>query len=236
MHDHDTHDHDTHDPARRRFLARLAAAGLSAPFVASALAQQHQHGHGGGGGMAMAGAGMGEPVVGSDLLPAAEIPWESGTCAFCGMTIATPPQAPLPAGFRERTYAQIRLADADGQPGEAIHFESVACMANYAYAKQLRDGHGATMHVADEGAADTPAHGLLPAREASFLWAEGLRVSMNARLAAYPNDDAARAALMRLDAPGRHRLLDAVALYDLAPWPEMNLIPLLAEAAGLFDE
>jgi hypothetical protein len=42
--------------------------------------------------------------------------------------------------------------------------------------------------------------------------------------------------MMRLDAPGRHRLLDAVALYDLAPWPEMNLIPLLAAAAGLFDE
>lgn len=264
MHDHDTprndapshdassHDASSPDASRRRFLGRMAAAGISLPFLTAALAQSHQHGnhHGNdggtlgstGGGMGrtggMAGMGMGStgPVIGPDLLPAADIPWETGTCAFCGMTLATPPQAPFPAGFRERTYAQIRVVDETGGGGDAIHFESLACMANYAYALQLRDGHATTMYVADEGAPQTPAHGLLPAREASFIWAEGLRVSMNARLAAYPNDDAARAAIARLEMPGRHRLLDAVALYDFAPWPEMNLVPLLAQATGLLDE
>lgn len=251
MHDHDTPTALTRpsptpetpaDPTRRRFLARLAAAGLSAPFVAAAFAQQHEHAHdhgGAGGGMMGGGpmAGMAGPAgIGPDLLPAAEIPWAEGTCAFCGMTIATPEGGALPAGFRERTYAQIRLADADGVPNDGLHFESVACMANYAYATGLRDGHGTTFHVADEGAPHTPDHGLLPARQATFVWAEGLRVSMNARLAAYPNDDAAAAGVARLEMPGRHRMVDAVSLYELAPWPEMNLIPLLASAAGLFGE
>lgn len=251
MHDTNHHDptlHDSvpqHDPERRRFLARLALIGLSAPLLASSLAQSHTPATEGGaagaagpdtamsGAMGMADAG---PAIGPDLLPAAAVPWDEGRCAFCGMTLATPPGDRWPAGFRERTYAQIRTAADDGSAGEALHFESIACAVNYAYATGLHDGIGTTLYVADEGAADTPDHGLLPARQATFVWAEGMRVSMNARLAAYPNDAAAAAGLDRLPMAGRHRMLDAISLYELAPWPEMNLIALLASAAGLLGD
>ncbi len=237
---------------RRRFLARLAAAGLTAPFLGAAWANDHDamdhaamdhdamdhdamdhdgmdHGAMDHGAMAMEGG------VGPDRLPAAEIPWERGTCSFCGMTIATPEGGRLDAGFRERTYGQIVL-DAEIDGAAVHHFESIACMVNWAYAKGVRDGHGATFYVADEGAATAPEHGLLAARDATFLWAEGLTVSMNARLAAYPNDAAADAGLARLEAPGRHLRMNAATLYDLAPWPEMNLAALLADASGLLGD
>ncbi len=231
----DSHDH-AHDLTRRSFLSKLAVMGVSAPFVAHAMAQMnHDHDHDASHDHdamhgEMHGGMMASSAIGPDLLPADSIPWGEATCAFCGMTIATPEGGNLPAGFRERTYGQIRL-----EGGETLHFESLACMANHAYAINVRDGHGATLYVADEGAANTPDHGLLAARDATFLWAEGLQVSMMAKLAAYPNEAAAMAAMGRLEAPGRHYLMDASMLYDLAPVPEMNLIPLLARASGLVD-
>jgi hypothetical protein len=168
--------------------------------------------------------------IGPDLLAADPVPAGDTPCAFCGMTIATPENGSLPAGFRERTYGQIRM---DGE--DTLHFESLACMVNYAYATGVSDGEGATFYVADEGAANTPQHGLLAARDATFVWAEGLKVSMMANVAAYPNEEAAMAAVMGLDDAGRHYLMDASMVYDLAPLPEMNLIPLLARASGLVD-
>lgn len=245
-----THDDTPNTPPegpqidRRRFLARLAAAGLAAPFLGTAWADGHDGmdhdgmDHGSMDHDAMDHDAMamgGGDAVGPDRFPAAAIPWEGTTCSFCGMTIATPEGGRLDAGFRERTYAQIVL-DRDLDGASVHHFESIACMTNWAYAKGVRDGHGATFYVADEGGATAPDHGLLAARDATFLWAEGLRVSMNARLAAYPNDAAADAGLARLEAPGRHYRLDAATLYDLAPVPEMNLIPLLAEASGLLAD
>ena len=234
---------DSHVPERRRFLFALAKAGAAAPFLAAPLlaapllsgAALAQMSHGQDSDPAAMSMGAGHPI-GPDVLPAAEIPWQQGRCAFCDMTIATPEGGALPPGFRERTYAQMRLADdAGGADAEALHFESVACLHNYAYAKGVRDGHGATFYVADAGAPQAPQHGLTLSRQATYLWAEGLRVSMAAKMAAYPNDAAAVAALGRLDAPGRHRLLDAVTIADLAPIPEMNLIALLARASGLLD-
>lgn len=234
---------DPHSPDRRRFLLTLAKAGatapllaaplLTAPFVTGAALAQMSHGQDPDPATMSMGAGHG---IGPDVLPAADAPWQEGRCAFCGMTIATPEGGALPPGFRERTYGQIILADDDGDAGRrTLHFESVACLHNYAYATNVRDGHGATFYVADAGASQTPQHGLMLSREATYLWAEGLRVSMAAKMATYPNDAAAVTALGRLDAPGRHRLLDAVAIADLAPMPEMNLIALLARASGLLD-
>jgi len=234
---------DRHSPDRRRFLLTLAKAGATAPFLAAPLltapfvtgAAFAQMSHDQDSEKATMSMGAGHPI-GPDVLPATDVPWQEGRCAFCNMTIATPEGGALPPGFRERTYAQMRLADdAGGEGTQALHFESVACLHNYAYATGLRDGHGATFYVADAGAPQAPQHGLMLSREATYLWAEGLRVSMAARMAAYPNDDAAVAALARLDAPGRHRLLDAVTIADLAPLPEMNLIALLARASGLLD-
>jgi len=273
---------DRHSPDRRRFLLTLAKAGATAPFLAAPLltapfvtgAAFAQMSHDQDSEKATMSMGAGHPI-GLDVLPATDAPWQDGRCAFCNMTIATPEGGALPPGFRERTYAQMRLADdaggegtqalhfesvaclhnyayatgfrertyaqmrladdAGGEGTQALHFESVACLHNYAYATGVRDGHGATFYVADAGAPQAPQHGLMLSREATYLWAEGLRVSMAARMAAYPNDDAAVAALARLDAPGRHRLLDAVTIADLAPLPEMNLIALLARASGLLD-
>lgn len=238
----DLHDPDRHSPDRRRFLLALAKAGATAPFVAAPLlaapfvtgAALAQMSHGQDPDPATMPMGAGRPI-GPDVLPAADIPWQDGRCAFCGMTIATPEGGALPPGFRERTYAQMRLTDDAGTDPQVLHFESVACLHNHAYATGVRDGHGATFYVADEGAPQAPRHGLMLSREATYLWAEGLRVSMAAKMAAYPNDAAAIAALDRLDAPGRHRLLDAVTIADLAPLPEMNLIALLARASGLLD-
>ncbi len=175
-------------------------------------------------------------AFGPVLLPAAEIPWDAGTCDFCGMTLRTPEGGALPAGFRERTYGQIRLAD-DARVGgrDALHFESLACLHNRAWVEGLRDGHGATFHVADHAAPPQGAAELLLGRDASYLWAEGLRVSMNARFAAFASPAARDAALAALERPGRHRVLDAALLADLAPLPEMNLVPLLAQYSGLLD-
>jgi hypothetical protein len=218
---------------RRRFLVRLGAAALAAPLTLSfAHAQSHDgHGEGGMDGMAMQGE-----AIGPDLLAASEIPWEEGTCDFCGMTLRTPPDGRLPEGFRERTYGQIRLAEETRVDGrDALHFESLACLHNRAWVEGLRDGHGATFHVADHAAPPEAAADLRLGREAAYLWAQGLRVSMNARLAAFADADAAAAALRGLEQPGRHRLLDAALLADLAPLPEMNLVPLLAQHSGLLE-
>ena len=231
------HDPTTPNLDRRRFLGKLALAGIGAPLLASAAAQMaHQHGDDHTPGMQHMGMHMGAPSIGPDVLPSAKIPWSTGICAFCNMTIATPEGGALPRGFRERTYAQIRLVDGQRIDGnDTLHFESVACMVNYAYARDLRDGHGATFYVADERAGSTPEHGLLLGRDARYLWAEGLQVSMAAKLAAYPTTIAATERVAQLDVPGRHYLLSAQELYDLAPLPEMNLVPLLARATGLLD-
>lgn len=229
---------------RRAFLGKLAVAGLSAPFLSGALAQMnHEHNHGNSGastpmghgsmGHSMGGMGMGmqSSSIGPDVLAPSPIPWATGTCEFCGMTIATPTGGAMAPGFRERTYGQIRVVDPAVLAGRSeVHFESLACMVNYAYARGIRDGHGATFYVADEGAGTTPDHGLLLARDATFLWAEGLQVSMAAKFAAYPNEAAAQSALERIAMPGRSYMLSASMVYDLAPIPEMNLVPLLVRA------
>lgn len=208
------------DPTRRLFLVKLAAAGLSAPLLSTSFAQMN-HSHGGG--MATGKSPIGPDVLEPDPTPAGET-----QCAFCGMTIATPDKGSLPAGFRERTYAQIRLIN-----GDTLHFESIACMINYAYAVGIKDGEGATFYVANEAGRDQPQHGLVAARHATFIWAEGLKVSMMSNVAAYPNEDAAMAAITTLENPGRHYRMDAAKVYDLAPLRTMNLIPLLARASGL---
>jgi len=225
---------------RRAFLGKLAVAGLSAPFLSGALAQMnHDHNHGshgesmpmGHGSMGGMGMGMDTSSIGPDVLAPSAIPWATGTCEFCGMTIATPSGGAMAPGFRERTYGQIRVADPAVLAGRGeVHFESLACMVNYAYARGIRDGHGATFYVADESAGTTPDHGLLLSRDATFLWAEGLQVSMAAKFAAYPNEAASQRALERIEMPGRSYTLSASMVYDLAPIPEMNLVPLLVRA------
>lgn len=212
---------------RRTFIKRLALASLAAPF---ALAQAQMgagqgmpHGHG-----AMAGAMPAQGGVGPDLLPPAEIPWETGVCAFCGMTLATPPEAPVGAGFRERTYAQIRLAEGNAMSGVgALHYESLGCLFNHAYSLGLADGHGTTYYVASFEDAPAAAADLLPGRSAVFLWGENLRVSMAARLGAFPDHGAAAAYVATHPDLGRVHMHDEVVLMDLAPLPIGNLVPLL---------
>lgn len=222
---------------RRRFLVRLAGATLAAPLaLTGAYAQadaDHAHDatHD-----ALHAPGAGGVAIGPDLLPAAAIPWDDGTCDFCGMTLRTPANGQLPEGFRERTYAQIRLADGARVDGrDALHFESLACLYNRAWVEGIRDGHGATFHVADHAAPPAAAAALLPGRAARYLWAEDLRVSMNARLAAFADEEALSAAAGALAPASRRRLLDPDLLADLAPLPEMNLVALLARASGLID-
>lgn len=229
----------SHD--RRTFLKRLAAAGLSAPFLLHSAGAQMQHGHAHGAGMPGA-PGMGgmaasqAAATGPDVLVAHPIPWEDGQCAFCGMTLRTPPDMPMPAGFREKTYAQLRLAEGTTVNGAStLHYESLACLFNHAYVEGLRDGHGTTYYVADLSAAPEGEGDLLLARDAAYLWAENLRVSMNARIGAFPDDDALHAFVMGDPALGRHHLYDATQLADLAPLPSGNLIALLARHSGLLE-
>jgi hypothetical protein len=218
---------------RRRFLARLAGATLAAPLALSAAYAQGEvdHAHD-----AMHAPGASGAAIGPDLLPAAEIPWDDGTCDFCGMTLRTPANGQLPEGFRERTYGQIRLTDearVDGR--DALHFESLACLHNRAWVEGIRDGHGATFYVADHAAPPEAAGDLLPGRAARYLWAEDLRVSMNARLAAFAGEEELSAAIGALAPESRRRQLDPDLLADLAPLPEMNLVALLARHSGLID-
>jgi nitrous oxide reductase accessory protein NosL len=177
-----------------------------------------------------------------ETIPAKTIPWEQGTCAFCGMPIKTPAPGAwmgrtFTPGFFEQTYSQIALKEP--QKGmEAIHFESIACMVNYAWVYGLRDGVGSTFYVADRGLYD-PAKGpeavrLLPARQAVYLWGEKRGwVVMDAKVAAFKNADAAMAFARTTPDLGRTRVLDWQTLLDLAPLPEMNLVSLLAKHAGL---
>ncbi len=216
---------------RRTFIKRLALASLAAPLALDLAHAQMggdqgmQHGQG-----AMAGhMSMSAPGgVGPDLLPPAEIPWEAGVCAFCGMTLATPAEAPVGAGFRERTYGQIRLAEGNERMGlGALHYESLGCLFNHAYSLDLADGHGTTYYVASFEDAPEAAADLLPGRSAAFLWGENLRVSMAARLGAFPDHDAAAAYLTAHPELGRVHMHNEVVLMDLAPLPIGNLVPLL---------
>ncbi|MFO7546392.1 MAG: twin-arginine translocation signal domain-containing protein [Trueperaceae bacterium] len=226
---------------RRTFLKRLAAAGLAAPFLLNSGSAQMQHGHGHDGGMPGAPgladvAASQATATGPDVLAPHAIPWEDGQCAFCGMTLSTPPDMPMPAGFREKTYAQLRLADGTTvNDASTLHYESLACLFNHAYVEGLRDGHGTTFYVADLSEPPAGEGDLLLARDASYVWAENLRVSMNARIGALPDDDALHAFVMGDPELGRHQRYDATQLADLAPLPSGNLIALLARHSGLLE-
>ncbi len=172
-------------------------------------------------------------VVGK--IPPAEVPWDTGRCAFCGMPIKTPPGGwkgkKLPPGFFERTYAQIVFDD-----GKALHFESIACMINYAYAKGIVDGEGATFYVMAVDGSQVPCKpvGLVPAREATFVWGQNLMTTMKAHLLATKSPkDAGVLVKKRAKKIGRFHLLTFDLIWDLAPLPEVNLVPLLAKHTGL---
>ena len=229
----------TFDPERRRAIQRLgvlAAGALVAASGATAAAQDqmqhgHQHGSGAGHAMGMApGGGATPPPAGAatgrpDAHP---IPWAEGRCAFCDMTLATPPAAPQGAGFRERTYAQWAF------DGEARHFESIGCALGWAYAHGVVDGEGAALHVAayDQAEPPSPAE-LLAAAGATFLWAERLPASMMAKVGAFARQaDAAAFVAPRSAQLGRRRYLDLALLADLAPLPIGNLVPLLQRQLG----
>jgi hypothetical protein len=177
-----------------------------------------------------------------ETIPAKTIPWEQGTCDFCEMPLKTPAPGAwmgrtFAPGFFEQTYSQIALKEA-AKGKEAYHFESIACMVNYAWVYGLRDGVGSTFYVADRGAYD-PAKGpaavnLIPARQAVYLWGEKRAwVVMDAKIAAFKNAEAAMAFARTIPDLGRTRVLDWQTLLDLAPLPEMNLVNLLAKHAGL---
>lgn len=233
------------DPSRRALLRHFAAAGVGAllttAFGAAAAQGQHMPGMPGGGmghGGMSHGAGMGDahadtgatpPPAGAAMGPADRhaIPW-SDTCAFCGMTLTNPTDAPQGPLFRERTYAQWAFAN------EARHFESIGCALGWAYAHGVRDGMGASLYVAayDQIAAPT-APLLAAARDATFLWAERLPASMMARVAAFRHyTDAVAFAAGRGDALGRRRFIDLTLLEDMAPPPIANLFPLLQRQMG----
>ena len=228
------------EPSRRRFLRGLGrglgALGLGV-IATHAFAQQHggqaqqhdqQPGHAGMGGAA---ANAGAPLVAPQ-----PVPWHDGACAFCGMTIATPAGAPQGEGFRERTYAQWVLAGDGEVPARAVHFESIACALNYAYVHGVRDGLGASLFVTDSAGSLPPsADVLVPARRAVFHWGEHLRVAMMARLIAFADDEARDAHAHAHADEGRQARYRLITLEDLAPLPEMNLIPLLARHAGLLE-
>ncbi|RDI95198.1 Tat pathway signal protein [Meiothermus sp. QL-1] len=177
-----------------------------------------------------------------ETIPAKAIPWDKGNCEFCEMPLKTPPPGAwmgrtFSPGFFEQTYSQIALKEA--QKGkEAFHFESIACMVNYAWVYGLRDGVGTTFYVTDRGAYD-PARGpeavrLIPARQAVYLWGEKRGwVVMDAKIAAFSSQEAALAFARANPDLGRTRILDWQTLVDLAPLPEMNLVNLLAKHAGL---
>jgi len=235
----------TFDPERRRAIQRLgalAAGALVAAGGATAVAQgqmQHGHQHGSGPGanagpghaMGMApGGGATPPPAGAAMgrPDAHPIPWAEGRCAFCDMTLATPPAAPQGAGFRERTYAQWAF------DGEARHFESIGCALGWAYAHGVVDGEGAALHVAAYDQAEPPSHAeLLAAAGATFLWAERLPASMMAKVGAFARQaDAAAFVAPRGAQLGRRRYLDLTLLADLAPLPIANLVPLLQRQLG----
>ncbi|WP_040779238.1 nitrous oxide reductase accessory protein NosL [Calidithermus timidus] len=217
---------------RREVVKMLSALGASA-VLSQALAQ-HMH-------QPMQPM---QPAAPANLetLPAKAIPWEGGTCAFCGMPLKTPPPGAwmgrtFAPGFFEQTYSQIALKEPQNGM-EAIPFESIACMVNYAWVYGLRDGVGTTFYVTDRGAYN-PAKGpaavsLIPARQAVYLWAEKRGwVVMDAKIAAFKNADAAMTFAHTNPDLGRTRVLDWQTLLDLAPLPEMNLVSLLAKHAGL---
>jgi len=150
----------------------------------------------------------------------------------------------FPKGFFEQTYSQIAFAEPRPAPHDpkqvvdALHFESIACMVNYAWVHGLRDGEGATFYVTDRGAYD-PARPqetvrLVPARSATYYWGERMMVVMNARLLAFASVRQAQEFAEKHKAQhGRQRFYSFQTLWDLAPLPEMNLVALLAQHAGL---
>lgn len=224
----------THD--RRTFLKKLAVASMAAPLTLGLAKAQMGHMGGGDTGMGMGhGAMASSPAlgIGPDVLAPDEIPWENGTCAFCGMTIATPADGPNPLGFRERTYAQIRLApEHEGGTPVSMHYESLACMFNHAYVLGIVDGHEATFYVVDLAEVDArgthplTAADLVLSRKAAFLWAADLAASMQAWLGAF-RDEAALHDYTSHHQVGRRHVLDAELLADLAPVPEAGLLGLL---------
>ncbi len=215
---------------RREVIKMLSALGISSAF-GPALAQSMQQ-------------NQMQPAMPGNLetLAAKAIPWEKGSCAFCEMPLKTPAPGAwmgrtFTPGFFEQTYSQIALKEP--QKGmEAIHFESIACMVNYAWVYGLRDGVGSTFYVTDRGIYN-PTRGLesvrlIPARQAVYLWGEKRAwVVMDAKVAAFQNAEAAMAFARANPDLGRTRILDWQTLLDLAPLPEMNLISLLAKHAGL---
>jgi hypothetical protein len=229
---------------RRAALRRLGGLALGAALMGAAHGQGMAHGHGAANPAMPGGHAPGSPMAGgaTDAPPsgprpmgrphAHAAPWHGATCAFCGMTVATPDGFAQGPGFRERTYAQWSFG------AEARHFESIGCALGWAYAHGVTDGDGAALYVADYAApAAMEAGDLLDARAAAFLWAEGLPTSMRARWGAFPDQGAAAAFAAsfdrRLGSLGRRRYADLSFLEDHAPLPLMNLIPLLARAAGL---
>ncbi|MFD3006564.1 nitrous oxide reductase accessory protein NosL [Thermus tengchongensis] len=223
---------------RREVLKVLGGLVVAAPVLAQ---------HGGHGTM----GGAAPTASPGAVIPAKPIPWEDGQCAFCDMPIKTPEGQwrgrTFPKGFFEQTYSQIAFEKPRPAPHdpkqvvEALHFESIACMVNYAWVHGIRDGEGATFYVTDRGAYD-PARPqesvrLIPARQATYYWGERMMVVMNARLVAFADPAQARAFAERhREAHGRQRFLDFQTLWDLAPLPEMNLVALLARHAGLLEE
>jgi hypothetical protein len=225
---------------RRGALKRIGQLAAGVALLASGAAQAQMHGTPSAGGMPMTHGAAGTAPVGEKAPPAHggsghpaahAIPWDAGTCAFCDMTIATPPGFPSGPGFRERTYAQWAF------DGEARHFESIGCAVAWAYAHGVIDGTGAALWVAPYELGTTPAVAdLIPGAEATFLWAERLPASMMAKLGAFESVEAAEGFAAAYAGPaglGRHRLVDLGLLVDLAP-PHVNNLPtLLARAVGL---
>lgn len=216
---------------RREVLKALGGWVLASPALA-------QMGHGGEG-------------MGGALVPPRPIPWEEGSCAFCAMPLKTPEGQwrgrTFPKGFFEQTYSQIAFAEPRPAPHDpkqgvdALHFESMACMVNYAWVHGLRDGEGATFYVTDRGSYDPgrpqETVRLIPARSATYYWGEKMMVVMNAKLLAFASPRAAQEFAERNKAQhGRQRFYSFQTLLDLAPLPEMNLVALLARHAGLLGK
>lgn len=233
---------------RRRFLRRMALYTATAPAALGLASAQMGHDHSGHdtaghddmhqgdmghGHMQHGGPASAAPAVGSDIIAPLPIPWRDGVCAFCGMTVSTPMDGGNPAGFRERTYGQIRLAPGHEVAGEAaLHYESLACMFNHAYTLGVFDGHHATFYVADLAAPPIDADNLLLARAAVFLWAENLQVSMAARLGAVRSHAAGDVYIGMHHDLGRSHRLSSTLLTDLAPLPEAGLVNLLLRHGG----
>ncbi|AWR85462.1 nitrous oxide reductase accessory protein NosL [Meiothermus taiwanensis] len=212
-----------------KLLTALGASSALAQTLAQHMHQNHQH------------SPSTSQAMGVTVAPK-PIPWENGTCDFCEMPLKTPAPGAwmgrtFAPGFFEQTYSQIALKEpAKGR--EAHHFESIACMVNYAWVYGLRDGVEGTFYVTDRGAYD-PAKGpaavsLIPARQAVYLWGEKRGwVVMDAKIAAFKTPEAAMAFAKGIPDLGRTRILDWQTLLDLAPLPEMGLVNLLAKHSGL---